>query len=45
MLSEGNVYPISSIFVVLILPIEVLDASRTDPEPTEEETVVIPGIE
>ena len=44
-LSEGNVYPISSIFVVFILPIEPLEGSTTAPVPTAEVMVVIPGKE
>ena len=41
--SDGKLYPISLIFTFLILPIEVLCASRTAPLPTAVVTVVIPG--
>ena len=43
--SDGKVYPMSSIFVVFILPIEVLIGSITAPLPTAEVIVVIPGKE
>ena len=43
--SDGKVYPMSSIFVVLIFPTEKLDGSTTAPLPTVEVIVVIPGME
>ena len=43
--SDGKVYPISSISVVLIFPTEELDGSTTAPLPTVEVIVVIPGME
>ena len=43
--SDGKVYPISSIWVVLIFPIKELDGSTTAPLPTVDVIVVIPGME